>query len=720
MLAGPVTFLALLSQTALPPQRIGEDDPATTRSRQTMAVLAVEDARAPTARDLSLLIASASSSNPRIQIAAIRALGRLERRDVVTDLLKYLRAPAAATRAEAAFAIAQGMRGNDPSGAQVDIVLQALLSAADDEKSAATLGEIARSLGRLPYERAEQVQRADALLCQVLSLSNELDVERRTQGAALPALRGAVAGAELLGRLHGKVSSASEELTILLRRLVTGQTTINSKDRPPPQEALQALISVRGVDEDTLRISLASDHESVRRLALTSLASGSSTITGTDRADHLRRLLNDRSELVRYEALRGYVRTQARTEGCNPIMERVADPSLHVVLAAIDAMGDACAGDENAVNRATGEARTPPNSGNWQREAHAMVALAKLSKERAAIALHSHSRHSVWQVRMYAARAAGILGDAATLERLAADDNDNVRESALPPLRRIMGSGAAPHLLAALGRRDYQLLRTAAREMSGLPASTAMTSALLDALVRVTAEKRDTSRDVRLAFLERLQEFGVAEHVPRLVPLLEDFDPKVAAAAAGALAASTGATYGIDPRPLPRPPPPTAAEMGYLMAFNPVLVMATGGDIELSLDVDRAPLTSARFLRLARAHYFDGLTFHRVVPGFVIQGGSPGANEYMGDGPYLRDEISTRTHGVGTMGISTRGRDTGDAQIFLNLVDNPRLDFEYTVFGNVERRSLDRMRDVVEGDIISSVRFVRKRSAVPRRIGAGA
>ena len=50
----------------------------------------------------------------------------------------------------------------------------------------------------------------------------------------------------------------------------------------------------------------------------------------------------------------------------------------------------------------------------------------------------------------------------------------------------------------------------------------------------------------------------------------------------------------------------------------------------------------------------------RVVPNFVIQGGSPGANEYWGDGPYTRDELTTEEHLRGTVGISTRGRDTGD------------------------------------------------------------
>src|SRR5438067_1354390 len=83
-----------------------------------------------------------------------------------------------------------------------------------------------------------------------------------------------------------------------------------------------------------------------------------------------------------------------------------------------------------------------------------------------------------------------------------------------------------------------------------------------------------------------------------------------------------------------------------------------------------------------RSWYYDGLTFHRVLPNFVIQGGSPGANEYVGDGPFMRDEVG-RSNTRGTVGISTRGRDTGDAQIFINLVDNQRLDHEYTVIAEV-------------------------------------
>jgi cyclophilin family peptidyl-prolyl cis-trans isomerase len=93
------------------------------------------------------------------------------------------------------------------------------------------------------------------------------------------------------------------------------------------------------------------------------------------------------------------------------------------------------------------------------------------------------------------------------------------------------------------------------------------------------------------------------------------------------------------------------------------------------------------------------------VPNFVIQGGSPGANEYAGDARYMRDELSDRPHHRATVGLSTRGHHTGDAQIFINLVDNPRLNFDYTVFAIVE--DLDAVDKIQEGDVIRSMNLTK-------------
>ena len=130
--------------------------------------------------------------------------------------------------------------------------------------------------------------------------------------------------------------------------------------------------------------------------------------------------------------------------------------------------------------------------------------------------------------------------------------------------------------------------------------------------------------------------------------------------------------------------------------------MEGGGAIEIELHALEAPTNVARFVRQARNGYFEGLTFHRVVPNFVIQGGSPGANEYVGAGPFSRDELGTRSHLRGTVGISTRGRDTGDAQIFVNLVDNVRLDHNFTIIGTVID-GMDAVDAVLEGATISRV-----------------
>ena len=107
-------------------------------------------------------------------------------------------------------------------------------------------------------------------------------------------------------------------------------------------------------------------------------------------------------------------------------------------------------------------------------------------------------------------------------------------------------------------------------------------------------------------------------------------------------------------------------------------------------------------MRLVKAGYYNGLTFHRILPGFIIQGGSPDANEFVGDGPFMRDELGLRSNARGTVGTSTRGRDTGDAQFYVNLVDNPRLDHEYTVFGEITR-GMEVVDRITEGDTMVSV-----------------
>lgn len=203
--------------------------------------------------------------------------------------------------------------------------------------------------------------------------------------------------------------------------------------------------------------------------------------------------------------------------------------------------------------------------------------------------------------------------------------------------------------------------------------------------------------------LERLRELGVATG---LEYLLEDFDPFIAELAASVLSENGGTKLTAKTTRFAPTPPPGESELRALSGAKARISMKEAGSFLISLLPDAAPLTCARFASLAESGYYDGLTFHRIVPNFVLQGGSPGANEYVGTDHYLRDEVGLLSHERGTLGISTRGRDTGDAQIFINLVNNYRLDHNYTVFARVVE-GMDHVDRIEEGDVMTRVEILR-------------
>jgi cyclophilin family peptidyl-prolyl cis-trans isomerase len=203
-----------------------------------------------------------------------------------------------------------------------------------------------------------------------------------------------------------------------------------------------------------------------------------------------------------------------------------------------------------------------------------------------------------------------------------------------------------------------------------------------------------------------LDEFGSPGIGRALEPYLSDFDPAVARSAAGLLRRLGRAS--ARPRTLvmkTRPVPPDS-ELRSLAGARARIRMEEAGVLTLELLPGVAPVTAAAFAGLAEEGYYDNLTFHRIVPNFVIQGGSPGANEFVGTSGYIRDEVGL-FHERGTVGISTRGRDTGDCQIFINLVDNFRLDHNYTVFARVIA-GMENVDRILEGDVIRSVEIIRR------------
>ena len=115
-----------------------------------------------------------------------------------------------------------------------------------------------------------------------------------------------------------------------------------------------------------------------------------------------------------------------------------------------------------------------------------------------------------------------------------------------------------------------------------------------------------------------------------------------------------------------------------------VITMEKGGEIRIELYPEDAPKTVESFITLAKKGFYDGLTFHRVVPGFVAQGGDPKGDGTGGPGYTLKAEFNKRKHVRGTVAMArSQSPDSAGSQFYICFAPAPHLDNNYTVFGQV-------------------------------------
>ncbi|MGZ8414755.1 MAG: peptidylprolyl isomerase [Gemmatirosa sp.] len=574
-------------------------------------LIRAEDARAATAADLATLRAGLAASDATLRRHAVRGLGRLERADVLDDVVAALADRDAGVRRAAADAVAQAaFRGDGAPRARA-----ALLARLTGESDATVRGQLAESAGRVRADSGDVAATAGAIAAQ------------------LPR-RGAVRGLYFLARQRAARGRIPAEVGARLQRVAT--TAAQPADvRATAAAARLASGGATSADSAALRRDASGE---VRALVATAA------------------MIADPSPVVRHRAV--------ALAACPALVTATRDANAHVALAAVDALAK-CAGDASAV--AALEASRAPR---------AVVSLAAVAAPRARARLAALVADRDPFARAHAARTARRLSDTTTLRLLARDADANVAAEAIDGLSAIAGHADDAVYVEALRSDAAQQLMSAAKALAGSPAAH---GALIAALDRTTARRRETERDARMALVEALG--------PAVPPrYARDFDPEIARK----VAALTGVR--AEPEPLPEPPVPTVAQLRSVRGAT--IEMADGARVELRLHPLDAPTNTWRFVRLARAGWFDGLTFHRVVPFFVVQGGSPRANEYVGDGPFSRDEVGLENR-RGTVGVSTRGRDTGDGQLYFNTVDNVRLDHDYTVFADVVRGMdvVDRMQE---------------------------
>ena len=133
------------------------------------------------------------------------------------------------------------------------------------------------------------------------------------------------------------------------------------------------------------------------------------------------------------------------------------------------------------------------------------------------------------------------------------------------------------------------------------------------------------------------------------------------------------------------------------------------GDIRIELFAKDAPVTVNNFVFLARDGFYNGLTFHRVITGFVIQGGCPNGDGRGGPGYRFADEVdkNPHRHTAGALSMANAGPGTNGSQFFITHTPQPHLDGKHTVFGRVIE-GMDTVLSVRQGDEIQRVEIVEQ------------
>ena len=143
-----------------------------------------------------------------------------------------------------------------------------------------------------------------------------------------------------------------------------------------------------------------------------------------------------------------------------------------------------------------------------------------------------------------------------------------------------------------------------------------------------------------------------------------------------------------------------------LAALQNAIIHTEKGDMKIKLFPEAAPNTVANFASLAKSGFYNNLNFHRVIAGFVAQGGCPNGDGRGGPEYRIKCELQNNLHKHlrGTLSMAHAGRDTGGSQFFICFAPQPHLDGEHTVFGQIEDKdSLKVLDSLKQGDKILNI-----------------
>ncbi len=326
--------------------------------------------------------------------------------------------------------------------------------------------------------------------------------------------------------------------------------------------------------------------------------------------------------------------------------------------------------------------------------------------------------------RAWAAALGELSGTRAIAElrqmliRAAGSETDSADWLAVPSVLVALGKTRDPGLREILkpylASHDGVILRAAVQTYLDFEGAGAKPDPIMSAFSAIAS---GTDVEAKTYLLDSLAPWCADERVRSLARnALSDRQRNVRIEAAGLLRRAGEGEVPSDPGPSDS----SASDNDYALLAGmrqdrTVAVLETArGTIEIELFREDAPITVANFALLARRGFFNGLTFMRVVPYFVIQAGDPRNDQEGGPGYTIRCEINTHPFERGSLGMALSGKDTGGSQFFITMAPQPHLDGGYTCFGRVisGMQAADRM---VSGDKIIKVSVMEDRAALDAR-----
>ena len=488
----------------------------------------------------------------------------------------------------------------------------------------------------------------------------------------------------------------------------------DNADETVRAHALYSLGRLRSASAATqLLRGLNDQSEEIRAITARSLTATLADSSGLGRsavAARLRPLVSDDNAGVRINALRALSSFRHDSTLVPGVVPALTDHVVEVVVQAETTLG--ALGGSAAIEALRRQLASPVFGVRRQ----AILGLAEGDSGAGNSAAATVAASGEWRWRSVAAEAYAITKNRPRLEALLADPDGRVVAAGLASLARIV-----PDNDTALAGRARTLLTHADPAVRSLAADALARSPSVDDIDRLIAAyhraQNDPFDDARLSAVSALAtiaEGGAASRVRVVqafvsgVPRPDDYLVRRLAAArlseaadawgTGAGPVTTGKT-DADYRDIVR---------RYLLPSamgqpNPQVTIETDrGTLTIELLPVQAPLTVAAFLALVDRRYFDGQTWHRVVPNFVLQAGDPRGDGWGGPGTLLRDEINPLHYTTGSVGMALSGPDTGGSQFFITYSNQPHLDGTYTIFGRLSGDA-HVLQSLAQGDRIRSI-----------------